>query len=72
MQCYKIFTRAYGLIAKSSERGTLECITYFDSTQFAVYNGVTHDPQNPSVIRLAVEMIHLGHDFHVSSSSGYK
>ena len=23
---------------------------HFDSTQFIVYNGVTHDPQNPSVV----------------------
>ena len=25
-------------------------ITYFYSTQFAVYYGVTHDPQNPFVV----------------------
>jgi len=27
-------------------------ITYFDSTQFAVYNGVTHNSKNPSIVDL--------------------
>ena len=30
--------------------GSLELITYFDSTQFTVYNGVTDDPKNHSVV----------------------
>jgi len=35
---------------KSRGRGSLGHITYFDSTQFTVYNGVTHDPQNISIV----------------------
>jgi len=30
--------------------GSLELITYFDSTQFTVYNGVTDDPKNLCVV----------------------
>ena len=38
------------LSTKSKGRGALGHITYFDSTQFTVYNGVTHDPQNSSFV----------------------
>jgi len=38
------------LSTKSKGRGMLGCITYFNSTQFTVYNGVTDDPQNTSVV----------------------
>jgi len=31
-------------VQKSRGQGMLWSITYFDSTQFAVYNGVTHNP----------------------------
>jgi len=30
--------------------GVLGHTTYFHFTQFTVYNGVTHDPENPSVV----------------------
>ena len=43
-----VLTCVHGLSAKSRGQGTSGCITYFDSTQFAVYNGMTHNPQNPS------------------------
>ena len=31
-------------------KGAFRRITYFNFTQFAVYNGVTYDPQNLSVV----------------------
>ena len=38
------------LSTKSKGRGALGRITYFNFTYFTVYNGVTHDPQIPSVV----------------------
>jgi len=38
------------LSTKSKGQGVLGHTTYFDSTQFTVYNGVTHVPQNSSVV----------------------
>ena len=38
----KMFTQVYGLSTKSRGWGVLEHITYF----YAVYNGMTHDPQS--------------------------
>ena len=52
---------------RAMNHGLLGLIIYYDSTRLAVYNGVTHDPQNPSV----VETMCFGHDFHISSSGGY-
>ena len=43
-------TLAYGFSTKSRGWGLLGLITYFDSTQFTVYDGVTHNPKNPSVV----------------------
>ena len=41
---------------------------------FAVYNGVTYDPLNPSVVEWLdlVTTMRVGYNFHFSSSSDYK
>ena len=50
MQVLKYSRERMVLSTKSKGRGALGRITYFNCTYFTVYNGVTHDPQNSSVV----------------------
>ena len=47
----KIFMSVYGHSAKCRGQGVLACITYFNFTEFAVYNGETHDHQSPFTVK---------------------
>jgi len=49
-------------------------MTYFYSTQFAVYNGMNHGCKNTTVgiIRVTVRTMSGGHEFHFSSSRNHQ
>jgi len=51
-QVLKLLTWANIHCTKGRVRGTLGHNTYFNSTQFAVYNGVSYDYKNATVMKL--------------------